>query len=32
MINTPKRSNLSDKTFEKLFFLKGNQQFFLAKY
>jgi len=31
MINTPKRSNLSDKTFEKLVFLKGNQQF-LAKY
>lgn len=27
MINTPKRSNLSDETFEKLVFLKGNQQF-----
>lgn len=31
MINTPIRSNLSDKTFEKLVFLKGNQQF-LVKY
>jgi len=31
MINTPKRSNPSDKTFEKLVFHKGNQQF-LAKY